>query len=352
VVTGDCIPCHDRRTGWDTPGAQIITEWWKTIEAGEVSAFLESVRQDGHVEVTLGGEALFLNDTQSLNTRIDPLDNKMWLSQLESAYNMSRPKSQRPTVIGWNVGPLGYMMSLNKMSQTLKIGVPVVVFQEIRIPTNAQRRIKMELGSLHPEYAFYVEAGRESRAQRSPQSSRWGSDLNTTVLTCLHREVFNTSKTFSRKWLSGQAQKPLAHLANGKVLWLETETVEGQTMWVINIHQATSNDRKKQDIILEGVTEALLSRESTPTLIGGDLNAAPPGGRFGYATGNAKHISKVDEVLQKFSSSDWRTTHHAVHTHMAKRRLLSYSGSGWGVILGHAVRKYERICKVGRGPST
>ena len=106
------------------------------------------------------------------------------------AYNMSRPKSPRPTVISWNVGPLGYMLSLHKMSQTLKIGAPVVLFQEIRIPTNAQRRIKMELGSLHPEYAFYIEAGRESRAQRSPQSSRWGSDLNTAVLTCLHREVF------------------------------------------------------------------------------------------------------------------------------------------------------------------
>jgi hypothetical protein len=139
TVTGDWIPCHDRRTGWGTPGAQIVTEWWKAIEAGEVSAFLESVRQDGHAEVALGGETLFLNGNRSLNTRIDPLDNKMWLSQLESAYNMSRPKPQRPTVISWNVGPLGYMLSLHKMSQTLKIGVPVVLFQEIRIPTNAQR---------------------------------------------------------------------------------------------------------------------------------------------------------------------------------------------------------------------
>ena len=300
AVTGDWIPCHDRRTGWGTPGAQIVTEWWKAIEAGEVSAFLESVRQDGHAEVALGGETLFLNGNRSLDTRIDPLDNKMWLSQLESAYNMSRLKPQRPTVISWNVGPLGYMLSLHKMSQTLKIGAPVVLFQEIRIPTNAQRRIKMELGTLHPEYAFYIEAGRESRAQRSPQSSRWGSDLNTAVLTCLHREVFNTSKTFSRKWLSAQSQKTLAHLANGRVLWLETETVEGQAIRVINIHQATSNDRKRQDIILEGVAEALLSRESMPTMLGGDLNAAPPGGRFGYATGNAKHIIKVDEAVQNF----------------------------------------------------
>jgi hypothetical protein len=176
----------------------------------------------------------------------------------------------------------------------------VVLFQEIRIPTNTQCRIKMELGTLHPEYAFHIEAGRESRAQWSPQSSRWESDRNTAVLTCLYREVFNTSKTFSRKLLSDQSQKTLAHLANGRVLWLETETVDGQKIRVINIHQVTSNDRKRQDIILEGMTEALLSRESMPTMLGGDLNAASPGGRFGYATGNAKHINKVDEALQKF----------------------------------------------------
>ncbi len=81
---------------------------------------------------------------------------------------------------------------------------------------------------------------------------------------------------------------------------METETVEGQAFCVINIHQATSSDRKRQDIILEGVSEALLSRESIPTILGGDLNASPPGGRFGYATGNAKHISKVDEAVRNF----------------------------------------------------
>ena len=267
-----------------------------------MAMFLDRVRQDGHADVALGGETLFLQrgSIQLPTTGVDPIDNKVWLSQLEMAYNMSRPKSQKPTVISWNVGPLGYMLSLHKMSQTLKIGAPVVLFQEIRIPSNAQRRIKMELGTLHPEYAFYIEAGRESRAQRSQQSSRWGSDLNTAVLTCLHREVFNTSKTACRKWLSGQAQRVLSHLANGRVLWLETETIEGQALRVINIHQATSNDRKRQDIILDGLAEALLSKESIPTMLGGDLNAAPPGGRFGYATGNARHMNNVDEAVQNF----------------------------------------------------
>jgi hypothetical protein len=55
AVTGDWILCHDHRTGWDTPGVQIITEWWKVIEAGEAPVFLEISRQDGHTEVALGG---------------------------------------------------------------------------------------------------------------------------------------------------------------------------------------------------------------------------------------------------------------------------------------------------------
>jgi hypothetical protein len=106
----------------------------------------------------------------------------------------------------------------------------------------------------------------------------------------------------------------------------------------MNIPQGTSNDRKRQDIIQEGVTKALLSRESILTMLGGDLNAVSPGGRFGYATGNAKHNSKVDEDVQNFVAR--------------QRRLLSFSGSGWGSILGHAVRKHQCICKVGRGSST
>jgi hypothetical protein len=54
----------------------------------------------------------------------------------------------------------------------------VVLFQEILIPSNAQRRIKIQLGTFHPDYVFYIEAGWKSRAQWSQQSSRWGSDLN------------------------------------------------------------------------------------------------------------------------------------------------------------------------------
>ena len=97
------------------------------------------VRQDGHSEVALGGETLFLQmgDMRSLTMGVDPLDNKLWISQLETTCNMSRSKLQRATVINWNVGPLEYMLSLHKMSQTLKIGAPVVLFQEIRIPSNA-----------------------------------------------------------------------------------------------------------------------------------------------------------------------------------------------------------------------
>ena len=107
AVTGDWTPCQHRESGWVTPGAQAVTEWWQAIEAGEILEFLDRVRQDGHAEVALGGEMLFLqaNVVQSLTTEIDPLDNRMWLCQLEAAYNMSRPKPQRPTVISWNVGP-------------------------------------------------------------------------------------------------------------------------------------------------------------------------------------------------------------------------------------------------------
>ncbi len=57
-----------------------------------MTMFLDRVRKDGHTDVALGGETLFLQmgDIQSLTTGVDPLDNKMCLrdSQLETTYNM------------------------------------------------------------------------------------------------------------------------------------------------------------------------------------------------------------------------------------------------------------------------
>ena len=79
TVTGDWKPCHDSRTGWGTPGAQIITEWWRAIEEGKMAMFLDRVRQDGHADVALGGETLFLQmgSIQSPTTGVDPIDNKL-----------------------------------------------------------------------------------------------------------------------------------------------------------------------------------------------------------------------------------------------------------------------------------
>jgi hypothetical protein len=57
-------------------------------------------------------------------------------------------------------------------------------------------------------------------------------------------------------------------------------------------HVKLDDDKRRQNIILEGMAEALLCGGSIPTILGGDLNAAPHGGRFGYSVSNAKNLKE------------------------------------------------------------
>ncbi len=111
--------------------------------------------------------------------------------------------------------------------------------------------------------------------------------------------------------------------------------MEGQALRVINLHQATSNDRRRQNTILEGMSETLLCGGSIPTILGKDLNDAPPGGRFGYSVSNAKNLSKVDEAVQSFLAQtggkrimlSTPTWHSADYSHAAALDGVLY----WGI---------------------
>jgi hypothetical protein len=69
------------------------------------------------------------------------------------------------------------------------------------------------------------------------------------------------------------------------------------------MHQAGYNDTTRRELILENLTKTILDNKSMRHIIGGDMNAAPPGGRDGYSQNPATvQLRKAaDEALTSFS---------------------------------------------------
>ncbi len=69
------------------------------------------------------------------------------------------------------------------------------------------------------------------------------------------------------------------------------------------MHQAGYSDTTRREIISENLIKIILDNKSIRYIIGGDMNAAPPGGRDGYGQNPATvQLRKVaDEALMSFS---------------------------------------------------
>ena len=69
------------------------------------------------------------------------------------------------------------------------------------------------------------------------------------------------------------------------------------------MHQADYNDTTRRELILENLTKIILDNKSTRYIIGGDMNASPPGGRDGYSQNPAtvRLRKAADEALTSFS---------------------------------------------------
>ena len=88
-------------------------------------------------------------------------------------------------------------------------------------------------------------------------------------------------------------------MTEGRVLWAEAQTHAGKLVHVVNVHQATSGQLELQQTVLRTL-KGKLSRQPHATIMAGDFNADPTGGRVGYAQSNAAHMQQVDEVFQRF----------------------------------------------------
>jgi hypothetical protein len=77
----------------------------------------------------------------------------------------------------------------------------------------------------------------------------------------------------------------------------------GEVFRCINMHQTGYSDTTRRELICDNLTKIILENKSVRYIIGGDMNAAPPGGRDGYSQNPATvQLRKVaDETLMRFS---------------------------------------------------
>jgi hypothetical protein len=193
---------------------------------------------------------------------------------------------------------------MNQIRETLELGAPIVMFQELRFPKGARGKVKKELKRLNANYECFLEAGIDRLGTESSRDDYgWCSKLNFAVAVFLHREAFNIKQSKRVEWASTQQSKELIRLARGRVQWIDAVTKEGKAMFIVNVHQRVGQDIKLQKVVWEALQDKVTKKEGLPGILGGDLNASIKGGRKGYADRGKQHFEEVDQQLQHYVES-------------------------------------------------
>ena len=84
---------------------------------------------------------------------------------------------------------------------------------------------------------------------------------------------------------------------------LDMMTHSGETYRCVNLHQSGYSDTIRRELVWENLSKVILDPRLTRTLIGGDMNAASPGNRYGYSQNptTVRMRQSADEDLLEFS---------------------------------------------------
>ncbi len=210
----------------------------------------------------------------------------------------------QPSVVTWNIGPMHWLFSREWIRRVTETSAPLLMLQEVRLPPGSHRTVKWCISQMCPDYDVWMEEGRETKGPlRDRRDHGFDCGLVLAVITMTHRRVFDTSKTKKIECLQGSQQRTLGHMARGRILMLGLVSHSGEAVRCINMHQAGHNDTTRRELILENLTKTMLDNKSMRHIIGGDMNATPPGGRDGYSQNPATvQLRKAaDEALASFS---------------------------------------------------
>ena len=184
-----------------------------------------------------------------------------------------RRKQCTGNVISWNLGPCGLEQAKAKLKETLKLGAAAVMVQELRFPRVAKHRIRKELRKLDLNYAVHIETGPVQVGNGSKKADAWNAGQHSAVATFLHREAFNVTKTRRRAWYQGAQREGLQHMVQGRAQWLDTVTTDGKSVFVVNLHQATSGCKMAQTWTWACLKQMVLERNMERGIMAGDFNA-------------------------------------------------------------------------------
>jgi hypothetical protein len=188
--------------------------------------------------------------------------------------------------------------------RVVETAAPLLMFQEVRLPPGSHRTVKWCLSQMCPAYDIWMEEGREAKGPpKERRDHGFDCGLGLAVITMTHRRVFDSSKTKKIEWLQGSQQCTLGHMARGRIIMLGLVSHSGEAFRCINMHQTGYSDTTRRELIVENLTKITLDNKSMWYIIGGDMNAAPPGGRDGYSQNPATvQLRKAaDEALTSFS---------------------------------------------------
>jgi hypothetical protein len=147
-----------------------------------------------------------------------------------------------------------------------------------------------------------MEEGRESKGPlRDRRDHDFDCGLGLTVITMVHRRVFDDVKTSKIEWMQGSQQRTLGHMTPGQILMLGLVTHSGEAFRFINMHRTGYDDTMRRELICENPTKIILDTKLTSTIIGGDMNAVPTGGRNGYSRNPTTSRHRKDDGLLDFS---------------------------------------------------
>ena len=107
--------------------------------------------------------------------------------------------------------------------------MPVACCQELRFPKGHQRRVKKELEALNRNYICFTEVGLDRKyAESQREDHGWNSKLNFAVATFLHTGIFDAKKSSRKEWASTIQTHSMAHMARGRVQWIDAVTKQGK----------------------------------------------------------------------------------------------------------------------------
>ncbi len=100
------------------------------------------------------------------------------------------------SVVTWNIGSAHCLITREWIRKVVETSVPLLMFQEVRLPPGSHRTVKWCLSQMCPDYDVWMEEGHETKDPlRDRRDHDFDCGLGLTVITMIHRRVFDASKT-------------------------------------------------------------------------------------------------------------------------------------------------------------